>query len=116
MNCYRSEGGRGLNGVADTYTSRIISLSTHLINNAPGNKYINLVKIHETNTLMRQSGELQVELGGISHEASPKQASNKAKEHLKKSHNDAWMKKPQHSLLFKSREKLKDMDNNLPSQ
>ena len=114
--CYRSEGGRGLNGVADTYMSRIISLGTHLTNNAPGNKYINLVKIHETNTLMRQSGELQVELGGISHEASPKQASNKAKEHLKKSHYDAWMKKPQHSFLFKSREKLKDMDNNLTSQ
>ena len=65
---------------------------------------------------MRQSGELQVELGGISHEASPKQASNKAKEHLKKSHYDAWMKKPHHSFLFKSREKLKGMDNNLTSQ
>ena len=59
---------------------------------------------------------MQVELGGISHEASPKQASNKAKEHLKKSHYDAWMKKPQHSFLFKSWEKLKDMDNNLTSQ
>ena len=87
-----------------------------MIHSAAGNKYLNLVKIHENNTLVRQSGELQDEFGGNFDEATPKQASTKAKEHLKKSHFDAWMKKPQHSFLFKSREKLKDMDNNLRSQ
>ena len=54
----RDKGGRGLNSIADVYIARIISISRHLIEKSPTNKYLNLVLNHEQPTLVRPANEL----------------------------------------------------------
>ena len=57
--CHRSEGGRGLNSVDDTYVSRIVSLNLHLDQVEQSNKYLAQVKIHEQRNIVRQGLEFQ---------------------------------------------------------
>ena len=77
--CYRKEGGRGLNGATDIYISRIISLSLHLIESSNTNKYLDLVRCYEKDTIMRQSEEFQREFENDYSENTPKQDSLMAK-------------------------------------
>ena len=48
----REKGGRSLNSIANVYIARIISISRHLIEKSPTNKYLNLVLNHEQPTLV----------------------------------------------------------------
>ena len=57
--CHRSEGGRGLNSVDDTYVSRIVSLNLHLDQVEQSNKYLAQVKIHKQRIIVRQGLEFQ---------------------------------------------------------
>ena len=107
--CYRTKEGRGLNGVVDTYISRITSLSLHLLNSVDTNKYLKLVVTHEKDAMMRQSEEFQRELNQNFTFNEPKEVSKKMKEILKEKHYQAWMDKPQHSYLFKSRKQIKSI-------
>ena len=43
----RDKGGRGLNSITDVYIAGIISISRHLIEKCPTNKYLNLVLNHK---------------------------------------------------------------------
>ena len=109
--CNRNKEGRGLNSVVDTYTTRIISLSIHLLKQSDSHKYLKAVLEHENDNIMRQSRGFQTELQLDFREVEPREASLKAKEVLKEKHHEAWSKKPQHYFLFKSRKQVKTIDS-----
>ena len=109
--CYRSKEGRGLNSVVDTYTSRITSLSLHLLKHATIHKYLEAVVTHEKEGIMRQSQKFQTEIKQDFNGQEPREATLKTKEALKEGHHEAWAGKPQHYFLFKSRKQLKSMDS-----
>ena len=108
--CNRDIGGRGINSVADTYASRIVSLSLHLVESTDRNKYLEKVILHESDTIIRQANEFRRELMIDDTGFTPKQVSLQVKTVTKKKHYDTWMSKPQHSYLFKSREKIEHID------
>ena len=95
--CNRDIGGRGINSVADTYASRIVSLSLHLAESTDRNKYLEKVILHESDTIIRQANEFQRELMIDNTGFTPKQVSLQVKTVTKKKHYDTWMSKPQHS-------------------
>ena len=55
----KDKGGRGLNSIADVYIAKITSISRHLIEKSPTNKYLNLVLNHEQSTFIRQDELLE---------------------------------------------------------
>ena len=83
--CYRSKEGRGLNSVVDTCTSRIISLSLHLLKHATIHKHLEAVVTHEKEGIMRQSQEFQTEIKQDFNAQEPREAALKTKEALKES-------------------------------
>ena len=108
--CHRSEGGRGLNSVNDTYISRIVSLKLHLDQMEPINPYLAKVKTHEARNIVRQGTEFQQ---SYSEETvtDPKIASRNIKLKIKNDHLNRWNGKPQHGFLFKTRERITDIDH-----
>ena len=59
----REEGGRGLNSVYDVYICRLLSLVEHLYLQRDQNKYLDLVRKHEQDRLVRASDELLTSIG-----------------------------------------------------
>ena len=108
---YRSEGGRGLNSIHDTYTTRIVALGIHIDEMSHKNKYLNLVKIHEVESIMRQSAELQESYDEEFIEVTPRPPSAKIKSKIKKEHLTKWLKKPQHGFLMKTRGTIEDTNH-----
>ena len=107
--CHRSEGGRGLISVNGTYVSRTVSLNLHLNQVEHTNKYLAQVKIHEQSNIVRQGTQFQQT---YSEEAvsDPKIASKNIKMKIKEDHLKCWTGKPQHGFLFKTRERISDID------
>ena len=50
--CYRKNGGRGLNSIADTFISRIMPLSLHWESPRCNNRFLSQVLTHETERLI----------------------------------------------------------------
>ena len=107
--CLRSEGGRGLNSVDDTYISRIVSLNLHLDQMEQSNRYLARVKVHETGNIVRQGTEFQQSYNEEA-ESDPKVASKNIKMKIKGDHFKSWTGKAQHGFLFKTRERISDID------
>ena len=61
--CTRKFGGRGLTSVEDTYITRTIALGTHLEEKAHNNVFLQKVKDHEQENILRLSNEFKEELG-----------------------------------------------------
>ena len=106
--CHRSEGGRGLNSVDDTYVSRIVSLNLHLDQMEEVNKYLARVRIHEQQNIVRQGIELQPAYEETTND--PKTASRNIKMKIKGDHLKNWIGKAQHGFLFKTRERITDTE------
>ena len=77
----RDKGGRGLNSIADVYIARIISISRHLIEKSPTNKYLNLVLNHEQPTLVRPANELLKAFNICSNDTHSKNQTKKNNHH-----------------------------------
>ena len=105
---YREKGGRGLNSLADIYIARVISISNHLKEKAVSNPYLALVLEHEKGSLIRVADQLTSCFGVVPKETdTPKTISKQVKEQLKENHLQAWIEKPQHGYLMRTR---KDVD------
>ena len=107
--CHRSEGGRGLNSVDDTYISRIVSLNLHLDQMEQKNKYLAKVRIHEARNIVRQGTELQQTYSEET-VSDPKIASKNIKMKIKNDRLKSWLGKAQHGFLFQTRERISDTD------
>ena len=104
---YRDKGGRGLNSLADLFISRIISISQHVTQHSNSNILLSAVRNHEEESIIRISNELinSFSISMNDENATPKQIAYKVKQALKENHRLAWIKKPQHGYLYRTREK-----------
>ena len=59
----RKFGGRGLTSVEDRYITRTIALGTHLEEKAHNNVFLQKVKDHEQENIIRLSNDIKEELG-----------------------------------------------------
>ena len=101
----RDKGGRGLNSLVDIFISRIISISYHLKESSCRNSYLKMVLEHEKEDLMRVSEELAASFGVETEQNdNVKKISVHVKQKLKENHLKAWIDKPQHGYLMRSRE------------
>ena len=69
----RKQGGRGLTSVKDLFTSRMVSLATHIENNKDRNPFLQKVYKHEQLRLFRVANEFKEYLEGQSQQLAPKQ-------------------------------------------
>ena len=110
----RNKGGRVLNSLVDIYISRLVSINHHLKEIAPVNPNIDLALKHEKEGLMRVAEQLEVTLGITTSEGkSPKQLSKEIKDEIKENHLTAWKKKPQHGYLFRTRQTVAQVNEDL---
>ena len=88
----KDKGGRGLNSIADVYIAKITSVSRHLIEKSPTNKYLNLVLNHEQSTFIRQD-ELLETFNICSNVTHSKEITLTLKNLIKNNHHECWSKK-----------------------
>ena len=88
----KDKGGRGLNSIADVYIAKITSISRHLIEKSPTNKYLNLVLNHEQSTFIRQD-ELLETFNICSNVTHSKEITLTLKNLIKNNHHECWSKK-----------------------
>ena len=105
----RAKGGRGLNSLVDNYIARTVSITQHLKEQSPSNVFLAAVLKHEDSRLVRVSNELTACFGIDVNEAdSPKHLSLQIKKKMKDNHLNAWIAKPQHGYLFRTRSSVKN--------
>ena len=102
---YRNKDGRGLNSLVDIYISRLVSINYNLMEKSPSNTYLALVFNHEKESLVRVANQFAqcFHIQEEPHEPL-KKLSFKIKQKMKENHLQTWLKKPQHSYLFRIRE------------
>ena len=101
---HRNKGGRGLNSLADIYIARIISIRWHLKEKCDSNPYLALVLQHEKESLIRVADQLTECFDVETKETdTAKSVSKHMKEKLKENHLQAWIEKPQHGYLMRTR-------------
>ena len=116
--CHRKNGGIGLNSIADTFISRIVSLSLHLKNPRYNNRFLSHVLKHETERLIRVAENLMnnfsVEFQEDVREGenSTKLVNMAIKRKIKENHLHEWICKNQHGPLQRSRKNVPNIDQN----
>ena len=100
----REDGGRGLNSVYDVFITRLISLVDHLKSASPGHKYLNLVLQHEETRLVRVSNSLMSAIC-LNETTTHK---DKTKTYIKDKHQEAFVKKAQHGLVYRKQKAITD--------
>ena len=89
----RKQGGRGLTSVEDIFTSRTISLATHIENNKDRNPFLQKVYEHEQLRLFRVANEFKQYLEVQSHQQAPKQVGQEIRKALRSNHEKDWTDK-----------------------
>ena len=108
----RKQGGRGLASIEDTCTSRIEALANHIEAAAASNLFLENVKEHEQNNIIRLRDQLLQY-----HDIEPKKYIKSAlKTKLKSDHLEAWKNKPLHSYIFKKIEEDNEIDKEASHQ
>ena len=114
----RKAGGRGMNSVLDIYIARLISLAIHITNVSNTSKYINEVKRHEAEKLIRVSNELRDAIHSevtinTTDEEDPKKVSAAIKDQLKLNHITRSTQMAQHGLVKRKQNDVEDHDEEL---
>ena len=73
------------------------------------NKYLARVRIHEEGNIVRQGTEFQ-QVYSEETVSDPRTASKNIKTKIKDDHLKSWTGKAQHGFLFKTRERITDID------
>ena len=89
----RSDGGRGLKNIEDSYELRMVSLSDHIIDKAQTHELLSKVKQHEEQRILRLGCEFRERL-------ETEQSTN-IKNNAKKEHEEKWKNKVTHGYLQK---------------
>ena len=89
----RSDGGRGLKNIEDSYELRMVSLSDHIIDKAQTHELLSRVKQHEEQRILRLGCEFRERL-------ETEQSTN-IKNNAKKEHEEKWKNKVTHGYLQK---------------
>ena len=106
---HRNKGGRGLNSLVDIYIARVISISWHLKEKSGSNPYLALVLKHEEGSLIRVANQLTSCFAVEPKETdTAKSLSKQVKEKMKENHLTAWIEKPQHGYLMRTRENVEE--------
>ena len=100
----RNKGGRGLCRIRTTFESRHISVANHLIANRNQNPYLEKVKQHENNTLIRYANELlnSVNVTDDHYTTSPSQLAKKYREQVYEEHKQKYLSKVTHGYITKT--------------
>jgi hypothetical protein len=110
----RNKGGRGLNSLVDIFVSRLVSISQHLKLEAPRNIFLASVTKHEKESLNRVAEELMNCFNVTMNEAdSPKVTSMQIKHKMKEYHLKVWNDKKQHGYLFRTRNIVEQINEDL---
>ena len=109
----RKFGGRGLTSVEDTYITRTIALGTHLEEKAHNNVFLQKVKDHEQENIIRLSNEFKEELGITTAGTVAKET---IKNQVKRKHLEQWEGKPLHNYLFKKIKEQQEIDQRATSE
>ena len=108
----RIQGGRGLASIEDTFTSRIVALANHIEAAAISNPFLEKVKEHEQNNIIRLRDQLLQY-----HDKEPEGYTKSAlKTKLKRFHLEARKNKPLHSYIFKKIEEDNEIDKEASHQ
>ena len=116
--CYRKNDGRGLSSIADTFISRIVSLSLHLKNPRFNNRFPSHVLTHETERLIQVTENLMNNFSaefqeGIQEGKNNRKLVNMAIRHKRKeNHLHKRICKNQHGYLQHSRKNVPNVDQN----
>ena len=106
---HRNKGGRGLNSLVDNYIARVISISWHLKEKSDSNPYLVLVLEHEQGSLIRVANQLTSCFDVEPKETdTAKSLSKQVKEKMKENHLTAWIEKPQHGYLMRTRRNVEE--------
>ena len=92
----RKQGGRGLTSVEDIFTSRTVSLATHIENNKDRNPFLQKVYEHEQLRLFRVANEFKQYLEVQSHQQTPKRVGQEIRNALRSNHEKDWTDKVTH--------------------
>ena len=106
-------GGRGLTSVEDTYIIRTIALGTHLEEKVHSNVFLQKVKDHEQENIIRLSNEFKEELGITTTGTVAKET---IKNQVKRKNLEQWKGKPLHNYLFKKIEEQQEIDQRATSK
>ena len=108
--------GRGLNSIVDVYIERIISISRHLIEKSPTNKYLNLVLNHEQPTLVWPANELLKTFNISSNDTHSKEITLNIKNQIKNNYHECWLKKSQQDYFFRSYDNIPNKNEKLNNE
>ena len=97
----RKQGGRGLTSVEDIFTSRTVSLATHIGNNKDQNPFLQKVYEHEQLRLFRVANEFKKYLEVQSQQLAPKQVGQEIRKALRSNHEKNWTDKVTHGYNTK---------------
>ena len=109
----RDKGGRGLSSAFDVFLARIVSLARHIDVLAPTNPYINEVRRHEEQRLMRNAAELCKAFGITDTAREPKAVTNDVRKKMKDGHAETHNKKPQHGYVERKQQNNTDINQEL---
>ena len=100
----RNAGGRGLCRIRTTFESRNISVANHLIANRNRNPYLEKVKQHENNTLIRYANELlnSVNITEDDYTTTPSKLAKKYREQVYEEHKNKYLSKVTHGYITKT--------------
>ena len=103
----RSDGGRGLKSVWDTYISRLITLEEHINTAAASNCLIKLVKEHECERLLKTASSFRAALQ-IEQTLDKKGAGKQVPAAINANHLARWLEKPAHGYIVKKQTTSKE--------
>ena len=92
----RAQGGRGLTGINDVYTSRTKAFTSHIKRSMHTIELLNKVYEHEQNNLIRIGTELKESLSITDENRTTKELSEKVKMQLQEDHFSNWQRKVTH--------------------
>ena len=93
----RKQGGRGLTSVEDIFTSRTVSLATHIENNKDRNPFLQKVCEHELQLrLFRVANEFKQYLEVQRQQLAPEQVGQEIRKALRSNHEKNWTDKVTH--------------------
>ena len=110
----RQAGGRGMNSILDIFVVRLIATTIHIENISKKHKYLQEVKRHENQGLLRVIREWLESLGHtINEDEDTKKISRDIRDTLKNNHIERWNSMAQHGFVKTKQREVGDYNDEL---